>query len=155
MDLFPINVSSRLLHILAATFLFGGTLFISAVLRPACRPLPEDEHEALRERIMKSWRAWVGLAIGILIFTGFYNYLMVAMPEHNAAGDKKYHMFMGIKILLAFVVFFFASVLPGRAPAFEKMRQNSRFWTTLTLILAVVVIAIASYLRVRGVAAPL
>lgn len=149
MDAFPIVVVSRILHILGAIFLFGGTLFLFAVLTPAAKELPEEEHLALRERVMKKWRAYVGMAIGLLIFTGFYNYLVVAMPEHNAAGDKKYHMYMGIKILLAFVVFFFASVLPGRAKAFEKMRANSRFWTVLTLVLATVVVSIAGYLRVR------
>lgn len=151
MDAFPIVVVSRILHVLAAIFLFGGTLFLFAVLTPSAKELPESEHEALKERVMKKWRAYVGMAIGALIFTGFYNYLVVAMPEHNAAGDKKYHMFMGIKILIAFVVFFFASVLPGRAKAFEKMRQNSRMWSIVTIVLATVVVGIAGFLRVRGI----
>lgn len=151
MDVSPIEVISRVLHVLAAILLFGGTLFLAFVVRPAAKDLPEDEHEALQERIAKKWRAYVGMAIGLLIFSGFYNYLMVAMPEHNAVGDKKYHMFMGIKILLAFVVFFFASVLPGRAPAFNKMRENAKLWTTVTIVLATLVVAIAGFLRVRGV----
>ncbi|MBT5019207.1 hypothetical protein OAF98_04060 [Planctomicrobium sp.] len=151
MDAFPIVVLSRVLHVLAAIFLFGGSLFLFAVLTPSAKELPENEHEALKERVMKKWRAYVGMAIGALIFTGFYNYLVVAGPEHNDVGDKKYHMFMGIKILIAFVVFFFASVLPGRAKAFEKMRQNSRKWSIVTIVLATVVVAIAGFLRVRGV----
>ncbi|WP_417848109.1 hypothetical protein [Thalassoglobus sp.] len=151
MDLFPVHVISRVLHILAAILLFGGSLFIFMVLKPAAKELPEAEHEAFKERIMKKWRAYVGMAIGLLIFTGFYNYVAVAIPEHKAVGDSKYHMYMGIKILLAFVVFFIVSVLPGRAKAFEKMRQNSQSWTLLTLILATVVVAIAGFLRVRGV----
>lgn len=151
MDAFPVVVISRILHVLAAIFLFGGTLFLFSVLTPSAKALPEAEHAALKERVMKKWRAYVGMAIGMLIFSGFYNYLVVAMPEHNAAGDKKYHMFMGIKILIAFVVFFFASVLPGRAKAFEKMRENSHFWSIVTIVLATVVVAIAGLLRVRGV----
>lgn len=149
MDAFPVIFISRLLHLLGAIFLFGGTLFLFAVLKPSAKDLPETEQDAFQERVLKKWRAYVGLAIGILIFSGFYNYLVVAMPAHNAVGDKKYHMFMGIKILIAFVVFFFASVLPGRAHAFEKMRQNSHLWTIVTILLATTVVAIGSFLRVR------
>ncbi len=151
MDLFPLDVLSRVLHILGAILLFGGSLFMFLVLAPAAKELPDAEHDAFKERVMKKWRAYVGMAIGLLIFTGFYNYLAVAAPAHAEVDDKKYHMYMGIKILVAFVVFFFASVLPGRASAFEKMRQNSRFWSALTLILAAVVVGIAGFLRVRGV----
>lgn len=151
MDSFPVHVLSRVLHVLAAILLLGGTLFVALVLKPSAQGLSEDEHASFKERLMKKWRAWVGAAIGVLIFSGFYNYLVVALPKVKAADDGKYHMFMGIKILLAFVVFFFASVLPGRAPAFEKMRQNSGLWTKVTILLAIVVVAIASFLRVRGV----
>ena len=149
MDAFPIQVSSRILHILGAILLLGGAIFFKFIVQPAASELPENEHASLKERVMKSWRQLVGLAIALLIFSGFYNYLVVALPEHD--GDKRYHMFMGIKILIAFVIFFIASVLPGRAPAFEKMRQNSKLWMTITIVLGIVVISIAGFLKMRGI----
>ena len=149
MDAFPIQVTSRILHILGAILLLGGTLFVTFAVKPAAQDLPDQEHESFKERLMKRWRQLVGIAIGLLIFSGFYNYLVVTFPQHD--GDKKYHMFMGIKILLAFVVFFFASVLPGRAKAFEKMRQKSGFWTMLTIVLALIVVSLAGFLRMRGI----
>lgn len=151
MDAFPIQLISRILHILGAIFLLGGTFFVAFALRPAAETLPEVEHNAFKERLMKRWRQLVGIAIGLLIFSGFYNYLIVAAPEHSDAGDKKYHMYMGIKILIAFVVFFIASVLPGRAAAFEKMRQNNKQWTLLAIILGIIVVSIGSFLRIRGI----
>ena len=151
MDAFPIQVISRILHILGAIVLLGGTFFVAFALKPAAQQLPEAEHQALHERLMKRWRQLVGIAIGLLIFTGFYNYLVVAAPKHGDAGDSKYHMFMGIKILLAFGAFFIASVLPGRAAAFAKMRQNSKLWTLIAIILGVIVVSIGGFLRIREI----
>ncbi|SFI74829.1 hypothetical protein [Planctomicrobium piriforme] len=148
MDLFFVNVSSRVLHILGAIVLFGGAVFIRYLLMPAASTLPEDQHEQLRERIFKRWRKWLGILIGILIFTGFYNFLWVQIPLHK--GDKIYHMLMGIKILLAFWVFFMASALAGRAKAFAGIRHNAKFWLTLNILCATAIVAIAGFLKVRG-----
>lgn len=119
------------------------------IMQPATEGLSESEQTTFKERIIKRWRQLVGIAIALLIFSGFYNYLVIGLPQHH--GDKRYHMLMGIKILLAFVVFFIASVLPGRAPVFENMRKHSKLWTSITIVLGLIVIVIASTLRVRGI----
>ena len=84
------------------------------------------------------------IGITLLLVTGFYNYL---------AGDTKlprYHMFMGIKILLAFGVFFIASALTGRSPALEAIRRNRARWMTVLILLASAVVAVAGYLKVAA-----
>jgi len=147
-----VEVLSRLAHILGAIALFGGAIFTRFALIPAAKDLPEEAHASFKERLFKKWRMLVGMFIGLLILTGFYNFIAVAIPEHK--GDGHYHMLMGIKILIAFVIFFIASVLPGRAKAFEGMRKNASKWLMITILLATSVVAIASYLKVRGPAVP-
>ncbi len=148
MDL-TLLTTSRVLHVLGAIVLFGGAVFIRYLLVPAAETLPEEQHEQLKERISKKWRQIVGIVTGVLILTGFYNFIVGAVPFHK--GDKLYHMLMGIKILLAFVVFFYASALAGRAKAFERIRKNGKFWMTFNLIAATAVVAIAGFLKVRGI----
>jgi hypothetical protein len=82
----------------------------------------------------------------ILLLTGFYNYIVVMRPAHK--GDGIYHMLMGIKILLAFVVFFFSAVLAGRSPKFEKMRRRSGMWNLVLIGLLTAIVAIGGYLKV-------
>jgi len=144
----PIEIISRIVHILGAITLFGGAIFTRWALMPAAEKLPEAEHETLKEHLFKKWRMIVGIAIAMLIFSGFYNYLAVTINEHR--GDKLYNALMGIKILLAFVVFFFASALPGRTKSLEWVRKNAKTWTIVTILLATVIVSIASFLKTRG-----
>ncbi len=151
----PVELFSRLAHILGAIALFGGSIFIRQVLMPAVSELPEEIHLSFRERLMKKWRMIMGICILVLILSGFYNYLAVTGPAHSDAGDKKYHMFMGIKMLLAFAVFFFASGLAGRSKAMEWMRKNYKTWSLVSILLATAVVGIASFLKLRGIPTPL
>ncbi|MEZ6067985.1 MAG: hypothetical protein R3B90_20245 [Planctomycetaceae bacterium] len=129
----------------AAIALLGGAFYAWAALLPAARDLPAAEHDALRERIKARWKKVVMLGILLLLVTGFYNYLMVAA---QVQGQKLYHPLMGVKILIAFVIFFLASVLTGRSPAFEGMRQNMARSLMILLILGGIVVSIASVLKV-------
>jgi uncharacterized membrane protein len=148
---FTIDVLSRVLHILGAIILFGGAFYARMVLMPAASSLSDSEHETLKEAVRRRWNRYLHPAIAILLITGFYNYLAVTGPAHNAAGDKQYHMWMGIKILLAIVVFFFASAIAGRMPALAGIRKNARFWLAMNLILATVIVAIAGMLKIRAI----
>jgi len=142
-----LNVVSRWVHIGAAIVLFGGTIFQYFVVMPAVRELPADERKSLHERIVSRWRKIVGMMIGLILLSGFYNYY-VGVTGRDAAAKGIYHMLMGIKILLALGVFFIASALVGRSAAFEKMRLESRKWMTISILLAAAIVAIAGYLKV-------
>lgn len=144
-------VVSRCLHVLGAIALFGGAIFIRYMLTPAASQLPEQEREALQAGVTKRWKPWIHGGITILILTGLYNYVVVMLPLHK--GDGQYHMLMGMKMLLAMVVFFIASVLPGRVHAFANMRKNAKTWLTISILCATAVVCIAGYLKVRGVPA--
>lgn len=142
-----VDLLSRWLHVGTAIVLLGGTAFQWLVLRPAAQALSDAEHQQLRERVMERWRKIVGLGIGLLLITGFYNYLVAPNP---ADVWKAYHPVMGIKILLALAIFFLASALTGRAAAFAKLREQAGFWLGCLLLLGVLVVALSGYLKVGG-----
>jgi uncharacterized membrane protein len=143
-----VSLLSRWTHIGTAIVLVGGTVFLRFVLGPAAAQLSEEEHGKLKELVMGTWKKFVHGGIALFIVSGFYNYLVVARPKHS--GDGRYHMLMGIKIVLAFVVFFFASALVGRSKSFEGMRKSAKFWQLVLIVLAAVIVGISGYLKVRG-----
>lgn len=139
------EVISRWFHVGTAIVLLGGSVFMRFVLIPSAEPMPEADHAALRERIMGRWRRFVHAGIGLLLLTGLFNYVR-QIPLHK--GDGLYHALMGVKMLLAFGVFFLASALAGRSAAFEGLRQARKKWLLVTILLAFAIVAISGYLKV-------
>ena len=144
-----VNSASRWLHVSTAIVLVGGIVFIRFVLNPNAEQLPPNEHDRLRELVTASWRKFVRAGILLFLLTGFYNYIAVAAPKHH--GDGLYHALMGIKIILAFGVFFLAEALVGRSAAFARLREQRKMWLMALIVVAFVIVAISSVLRVRGV----
>lgn len=143
-----VEVLSRWIHILSAVALMGGAIFAVVAVIPTLAGVNEETRKQIKAGIRGRWAKVVHLGIALLLASGFYNYLAVAAPKLQADTKGHYHMLMGIKILIALAVFFFASVLAGKSPKFEAMRQQDRKWLTITLVLAVVVVAIAGYLKI-------
>jgi uncharacterized membrane protein len=141
------DVLSRWVHVGAAIVLVGGSVFTKFVLMPAAKGLQESEHIALRERIMGRWRKFVMAGILLLLLSGFYNYLVARPPS---GGVHFYHPVMGVKILLAFVAFFLASVLTGRSPRFESLRADSGKWLGVLILVSAMVVALAGVLKIAG-----
>jgi hypothetical protein len=148
---FFVNVASRWIHVSTAIVLIGGTVFMRYVLTPSAEQLSQAEHDRLRELVMGTWRKVVRGGILLFLLTGFYNYLVVALPQH--VHDKQYHILMGIKILAAFGVFFLAEALVGRSAALAPLRQKRKTWLLVLIVVAFAIVAISSLLRVRGVPA--
>lgn len=141
-----LDILSRWIHIGTTIVLVGGSAFMLFVLAPAAAALPEAEHNALRERVIAIWKRFVHGGILLLLLSGFYNYLAVALPNHK--GQPLYHALMGTKILLAFVVFFIASALVGKSAAFQKIRENRKTWLKILVLLSAVVVGIAGFLKI-------
>jgi len=141
-----LDVYSRWFHIWFAAVLLGGAVFQWFALGPAVKDLSDEQKPLFREWVNGRWRLVVMVGSLILLVTGLYNYLVVLRPLHK--GDGIYHMLMGFKILLALAVFFFASVLAGRSPKFEKMRRRSGVWNLVLIGLLTAIVAIGGYLKV-------
>lgn len=87
--------------------------------------------------------------ITLLLLSGMYNFMTIGMEKAKQVGAL-YHALLGIKILAAFGVFFLASVLTGRSPAFESMRTNSKKWLAITASLGILVVLISGILSKLG-----
>jgi uncharacterized membrane protein len=142
-----LDVLSRWVHVGTAVVLVGGSVFMRYVLMPsASATLGEAEHDALRSQLIGRWKKYVAIGIALLLFSGLYNYVKVGIPEHK--GDGLYHGLMGTKMLLGIAVFFLGSVLVGRSPRFEGLRQNRAKWLSVLILLSAIVIAIGGLLKV-------
>jgi uncharacterized membrane protein len=145
-DSLPLDVFSRWIHVGSAIVILGGTFFLRVVVIPAAAGLSDGEHSAFRGRLMATWRKFVYIGITLFLLSGFYNYITVSVPRHR--GDGLYHGLMGVKMLLAFVIFFLASALAGRSKAFEGMRLANRRWLAIILVLGFLIVGISGYLKV-------
>ena len=148
-----IDVVSRVVHISTAICLIGGSVFIALVLGPRLQALGNPQALVdVMDSVKGRWKLWVHAGIGLFLVSGFYNYIR-AMPLHRV-GDKSdgfYHALIGTKILLALAVMVIASGLVGRSKAFQFMRDSSRMLQVILILLALVVVSISGFAKVRGV----
>jgi uncharacterized membrane protein len=145
----------RWMHILAAITAVGGTIFMRLALLPSVAILPDDQRKALHEQVRSRWVKFVMGAILFLLVSGFYNFFRRLNAGIPPDAKGLYHGLFGVKFLLALVIFFLASALTGRAAALARFRQNARFWLSVNLALAVIVVCISGVLRfIPGKSAP-
>ncbi|HVX11841.1 MAG TPA: hypothetical protein VHC22_11720 [Pirellulales bacterium] len=147
MQLDWLGIAFRWLHILSAITAVGGTIFMRAALLPSISVLSEEQRKALHEQVRSRWVKFVMGAILFLLVSGFYNFLRRNNLGFEGDFKKLYHLLFGVKFLLALVIFFLASALTGRAAAFERFRQNRKFWLTVNVVLAVTVVCISGVMR--------
>lgn len=143
-----LDTLSRIVHVATAITLIGGSVFTLFVLLPSVKSLSEDARQQFAAAINGRWKRFIHSGIALFLLSGFYNYFR-AMPGHK--GDGLYHGLLGTKMLLAFAVFFFASVLVGRSARTEGMRANRKKWLSVIVVLAAIIVAISGFLKVRGV----
>lgn len=146
--MFWIDYLSRLVHISTAIVLVGGSVFTLLVLMPAAKLISEEAHAKLASDVGSRWKRFVHVGILLFLISGFYNYIR-AMPLHS--GDGLYHALVGTKILLALGVFFIASALVGRSRGLESFRQNRARWLSIMVVLAMLIVVISSFVKVRGI----
>jgi len=142
----PLAVVSRWAHILAAIVMLGGSIFLRFVLMPSVTEVYGQEgHQRLRPVLMRRWRRAVHACIALFLVSGFYNYLVVTAPRH--AGQPLYHALFGVKLLLALVVFFLASVLVSGRDKPSAIRANPRQWIAIAAGLATAVVLIGGVMK--------
>lgn len=146
-----LDTASRFLHVATAVAVVGGTIFMRCVLHPAARDLPTEAHDQLRAGVLARWKRFVHGGIGLFLLTGFYNFFRL-MGSHK--GDTTWRHLIEVKVVLALVIFFLASALVGRSKTFEGMRAQRPKWLGIIAVLALVIIGISSFAKVRGIPAP-
>ena len=151
MEVNPIDVISRIVHVGTAITLVGGSVFMAFVLHPTSLTLSDEENEKLRAGVIGRWKKFVHIGVALFLISGFYNY-MTMIPKHK--GDGFYHGLVGTKMILALGVFFIAEALVGKSRAFEGMRQNRGKWLKVIVMLAGVIVGISGFVKVRGIPSP-
>lgn len=140
---------TRWLHIGSAIAAIGGAFFMRVALMPAATATLDDAtHARLREAIRVRWARVIHFSIAILLVTGGFNFVMLAMPPKIE--PMPYHAIFGVKLLAALGIFFIASVLVGRGEGLAAMRARRAKWLTILLVLATVIVMLSGILnRVR------
>lgn len=138
-----IRIASRAAHLLCAIILGGGVFYLRTVLAKA----GADACFAGRRQV---WAMWVGVASGLLLASGMYNYLasIWASREPGAhALPSAYHMLFGIKFLLGLFVMFVAALVAGKSAGAEKARANIGRWLNLTWYAVMAIVIIGAVMR--------
>ena len=143
-----VAVFTRWLHVASAVVGIGGTVMMRFVVLPALERLPNggDVLQAIRP----AFKRVIHSAIGLLLLTGFYNYLAVAIPAVRAAREagnealQRYHMVMGTKILLSLALFVIAILLLKPVPSFHENRKS---WLSVNVVLGLLILLLGAYLR--------
>lgn len=148
--MFLIDVVSRVVHVFMAITLVGGSLFTLIAVLPSLKVLDDASRQKFADALTGKWKRVVHLGVLLFLASGFYNYIR-AMESHD--GDGRYHMLVGIKILLALFVFFVASALVGRSAKLQPMRDAKQKWLSIVVLVASVIVGMSGYLKIRGVPA--
>lgn len=146
--MFALDVLSRIIHVGTAITLVGGSAFMLLVLLPSAKLISEEAHQTLAQAVTGRWKRFIHGGILLFLLSGFYNY-MRAIPNHK--GDGLYHGLLGVKMLLAFAIFFLASALVGRSAALVGIRENRGKWLKVIVLLAAIIVGISGFVKVRGV----
>jgi uncharacterized membrane protein len=145
---FALDTISRITHVSTAIVLVGGSVFTLIVVQPILAKLKDEEERArIHDGFVSRWKRVVHIGILLFLVSGLYNYVR-AIGDHK--GDGLYHGLMGTKMLLALVVFFLAAALVGRSSALQRFRDKRRYWTTIMVLLATVIVCVSGYVKVRG-----
>ena len=144
-DIDPIALVSRWLHIVSAITVVGATIYTRVAVLPAADSISADQRRHLQDTLRSLWNVPVHAAILFLLVSGLYNIYVI---ETRYEVPSLYHALFGIKFLLALVIFYIAISLSGRSKTAQRMRENARFWLTLNMLLAITLVCISGVLRV-------
>jgi uncharacterized membrane protein len=138
-------LASRVLHVLGSIVLLGGIFYLLMVIAPRVAASgSRPDADAWFGGNRAAWAKWVGIATAVLLVTGLFNFVTIIQSNNIA---KSYHMIVGLKILVALVIFFFAAILAGKTALAERFREKMRFWLAVTMCLGLLIVIIGSVMR--------
>lgn len=128
-------VVMRWMHIASVAVLVGGLLYGWMVMRATAETVAPDAAAKLSESAAGRFRPLVFLAVAALFVSGIYN--LLTTPGHTT----RYHVLLGIKLLLALHVF--ASAILAMRPGNPKRPRMM----ASAAISGLLIILISAYLR--------
>jgi hypothetical protein len=138
----------RWAHVLSAIALMGGAVFARFALVPTLAELSAEGRRDMHEKLRGQWAKVVHTCVGLLLVTGLTNLVLASQYEFSGLfNNKSYNITAGVKFLLALPVIAIASMFVGRSALGQKMRENAKFWLSLNLALAVIVVMVGGALK--------
>ena len=128
-------VLMRWLHFVSMATLVGGILYARLVMTASIHALSPDARDAFDGRAASRYRPLVIAAIIGLILSGTYN--LLTNPGHTS----KYHMLLGIKLMLVLHVFAVALLIT------QPVNPRRARMMTGVMISGLIILAISAYLR--------
>ncbi len=128
-------VAMRWLHIVSAALLVGGMWYARAAMFPALDALSPEDRLETAQRAATRFGRWAAAAIGALLLSGVFTIFI--FPGRS----PRYHMMLGIKVLLSLHVFAVAALVGS-----NRARRPARALTG-AVVTGLVIVAIAAYLR--------
>lgn len=145
------------LHALAATFWVGGMAFAHFVLRPGAAPMAPQDRLALWNRILGRFLPLVGIAILVLIVTGYGALVLVYGSFGGGGGHVHLMQLTGwiMFLLYGHIVMapwrrFKLAVVAGDLPEAAKRLAQIRLLVTINLTLGVLTVAAGAGGRFLG-----
>ena len=132
-----LGIAMRWTHILSIIVVLGGLAYARVVLVPALAVLPAEKRSELAAAANSRFRPWVRFAIFLLVVSGLYSLVMKANIPPG------YHMWFGIKMLLALHIIAVSFLLTSASVTQERRNRM----TTGVIISGAVVVLLAAYLR--------
>ena len=146
--MFWMTLLFRWMNILGAIVLVGSALFYWRAIWPGMSDLAEDQRKGRFQAIRPHWARLVMLSVLLLLVSGFANIVIMTKTFEFKEVTGWYLGLLGIKVLLAFLVFYLMSLITGRSMRAVRLRENSPLWISLTSMLAVVVVLLAGVMKV-------
>lgn len=140
-----IDLIFRWMHILSAIALVGGISFLRYALAPALAVQPSDTQRSLLEVWRPRWARIVMITSGLLLLSGLVNAVRIIMAFEFSG--PAYHSLVAVKLVLGLLLFWLSAVLAGRTDLAEKFRAQMLLWLNLSVILAVVLVGLAGFMR--------
>jgi uncharacterized membrane protein len=136
----------RWLHIFSAIVLVGGAFYMRCVLWPALTEQGAETRQRLLAAARPRWSRIVMITSALLLLSGLFNAVRIIM-DYQLSGPVRYDILVALKLLLAVVAMGLAAVLSGRSALAERCRQILAFWLNLQLLLAVLLVGLAGYMK--------
>ena len=125
----------RWLHVASVATLIGGMLYGWLVLVPAAAALSNEARKTLAAGTAARFRPLVFTAMAALLLSGTYT--LITNPGHHT----RYHIMLGVKLLLAAHVFAVGIVLVTKNP------EHRGRLLAVGAISGLIIILVSAYLR--------
>ncbi|MFQ5915696.1 MAG: hypothetical protein ACE5JS_21195 [Nitrospinota bacterium] len=136
-------IVAKFLHVAAAGITFGGVVVMLWALMPSLGKVDSQAAATLTDLVGRRFRWMIWTVIVFLLGTGIW---MIVLVFTVGVPGPLYHIILGVKILLALVIFAIALGITVPAKGLESMRQSRRRWMIIEVHLIVVVFFLGVWL---------